>query len=194
LLLCYSLSFYWDNFLAGLGIIDPEKSLKLPDQLDSKLGELRPDGARVKQDGRRWMAGEDLASWEIGKRPVIKSRPMFARLISRKAMSCWLLAALLLQSLMPAMAGLRTGDGTRWAEVCVSSGIKWVPISDASESQFSHAAADHCVLCAATGAAPEFDVTAYLSDSATDSPSFRRDRTPVLTFSAFQRQSRAPPR
>jgi hypothetical protein len=102
-------------------------------------------------------------------------------------------AALLLQSLMPAMAGVRSGDGTRWTEVCVSSGVKWVPMSDAGEPQFSHAAADHCVLCAATGAAPEFDVRVYLSDSATDRFSFRRDRTPVLTFSAFQRHSRAPP-
>jgi hypothetical protein len=118
---------------------------------------------------------------------------MFFRLISRKALSYWLVAALLLQSLMPAMAAVRSGDGTRWTEVCVSSGVKWVPMSDTGELQFSHAAADHCVLCAATGAAPEFDVCTYLSDSATDSLSLRRDRTPILTFSAFQRQSRAPP-
>ena len=124
---------------------------------------------------------------------MIKFRPMFSRLISRKALSCWLVAALLLQSLMPAMAGVRSGDGTRWTEVCVSSGVKWVQMSDANKPQFSHAAADHCVLCAATGAAPEFDVRVYLSDSATDGFSFRRDRTPVLTFSAFQRHSRAPP-
>jgi len=124
---------------------------------------------------------------------MIRSGPMFSRLISRKTLSCWLVAALLLQSLMPAIAGVRSSDGTRWTEVCVSSGVKWVQISDAGEPQFSHAAADHCVLCAATGAAPEFDVRAYLSDSATDSLSLRRDRAPVLTFSAFQRHSRAPP-
>ena len=125
---------------------------------------------------------------------MIKSRPMFSRLISRKALSCWLVAALLLQSLMPAIAGVRSGDGKRWIEVCVTSGVKWVQMSDASEPQFSHTAADHCVLCAATGAAPEFDVLTYLSDAATDSLSLRRDRIPVLTFSAFQQQSRAPPR
>ena len=119
---------------------------------------------------------------------------MFTRLISRKALSCWLVAALLLQALMPAMAGVRTGDGTRWAEVCFSSGVKWVPISDASDPQVSHVAADHCVLCAATGAAPEFDAGSYLSDLASDSPSLRRDRTPVLILSVFQRQPRAPPR
>jgi len=118
---------------------------------------------------------------------------MFARLISRKALSLGLVAALLLQSLLPAMAGVQAGAGKRWAEVCGSSGMKWVAIPDAGDSQPSHAATDHCVLCAATGAAPEFDASVYLSDSVTDCPSLRRDRTPVLTFSAFQRQSRAPP-
>ena len=72
---------------------------------------------------------------------MIKSRPMFSRLIPRKALSCWLVAALLLQSLMPAIAGVRSGDGKRWIEVCVTSGVKWVQMSDASEPQFSHTAA-----------------------------------------------------
>jgi len=67
---------------------------------------------------------------------------MFPRFISRKALSCCLVAALLLQSLMPACAGVRSGDGTRWAEVCVSSGVKWVSMADAGEPQFSHAASD----------------------------------------------------
>ena len=171
-----------------------KKSLKPPHPLDSKLSGSRPDRPLIKQAVSRWRAGEDRASWECVMVCMIKFRPMFSRLISRKTLSCWLVAALLLQWLMPAMAGVRSGDGTRWTEVCVSSGVKWVPMSDAGEPQFSHAAADHCVLCAATGAAPEFDVRAYLSDSATDSLSLRRDRTPVLTFSAFQQQSRAPPR
>ena len=124
---------------------------------------------------------------------MINFGPMFHRLFSRKALSCWLLAALLLQSLMPAIASVRSGDGARWIEVCVSSGVKWVQMSDASETPSLHSAADHCVLCAATGATPEFDAGRYLSDAATASPSIPLDRTPVLTFFAFQRQSRAPP-
>jgi hypothetical protein len=119
---------------------------------------------------------------------------MFDRLFSRKALSRWLLTALLLQSLMPAIASLRPADGARWIEVCVSSGVKWVQIDDGSGTMASHSAADHCVLCAAAGATPEFDVRRYLSDVATDGPSFRWDRLPILTFSAFQQQSRAPPR
>jgi len=170
-----------------------KKSLKPPHPLDSKLSGSRPDRPWVKQDVPRRLAGEDLASWECIMVCMIKFRPMFSRLISRKTLSCWLVAALLLQWLMPAMAGVRSGDGTRWTEVCVSSGVKWVQMSDASQAQFSHVAADHCVLCAATGAARDFDVRAYLSDAATDSLSLRRGRTPVLSFSAFQRRSRAPP-
>ena len=118
---------------------------------------------------------------------------MFFRLISRKVLSCCLLAALLWQSLMPAIASLRSRDGARWIEVCVSSGVKRVQMDDANEQQFSHAAADHCVLCAGTGATPEFDAGAYLSDLANENPFRRSDRTTILTFSAFQRQSRAPP-
>ena len=119
---------------------------------------------------------------------------MFDCLRPRKALSRWLLAALLLQCLMPAIASVRAADSARWIEICVSSGVKWVQMADAADAQSAHTAADHCVLCAATGAAPEFDVRDYLSDSATDMPSIRRDRTPVLTFSAFQQQSRAPPK
>jgi hypothetical protein len=119
---------------------------------------------------------------------------MFDRLRPRKALSRWLLAALMLQCLMPAIASVRAADSARWIEICVSSGVKWVQMADAADGQSAHTAADHCVLCAATGAAPEFDVRDYLSDSATDMPSIRRDRTPVLTFSAFQQQSRAPPK
>ena len=125
---------------------------------------------------------------------MIRSAPMFDRLRPRKALSRWLLAALLLQCLMPAIASVRAADSARWIEICVSSGVKWVQMADAADAQSAHTAADHCVLCAATGAAPEFDVRDYLSDSATDMPYIRRDRTPVLTFSAFQQQSRAPPR
>lgn len=120
--------------------------------------------------------------------------PIFDRLFSRKALLRWMLTALLLQSLMPAIASLHPADGARWIEVCVSSGVKWVQIDDGSGTMASHSAADHCVLCAATGATPEFDVRCYLSDVATDHPSCLWDRPPILTFSAFQRQSRAPPR
>ncbi len=171
----------------------PEKTAHSPDQLDRKWFGLRPWRALVTEDLLGCLALEDLATWKIGKVCVIKFDPMMFRLCSRKALSCWLVAALLWQSLMPAIAGLRSGDGGRWTEVCASSGVKWVQTSDVGQPQVSHAAADHCVLCAATGAARDFDVRAYLSDAATDSLSLRRGRTPVLSFSAFQRRSRAPP-
>ena len=164
-----------------------------PDQLDSKLSGLRRERVPVRQDLLGYLLPKDFTEWKIGKVCVIKFCPMISRLFSRTALTCWLVAALLWQLLMPAIAGVRSGDGGRWTEVCVSSGVKWVQTSDANQPPFSHAAADHCVLCAATGAAPEFDVRAYLLDAAPDRLSPLRGHTPFLVFSAFQRRSRAPP-
>lgn len=124
---------------------------------------------------------------------MIRSGPMFDRLRPRKALSRWLLAALLLQCLMPAIASVRAADSARWIEVCVSSGVKWVQMADAGHAESAHAAADHCVLCAATGAAPEFDVSPYLSGVSTFATPSQPDRTPVRSFTAFHQHSRAPP-
>lgn len=119
---------------------------------------------------------------------------MLNRLFLRKALSRWLLSALLLQLLMPAIASVRPADGARWIEVCVSSGVKWVQMDDGSGIASSHSTVDHCMLCATTGGTPEFDVRRYLSDVASDNLSLPSDRSTILIFSAFQRQSRAPPR
>jgi hypothetical protein len=118
---------------------------------------------------------------------------MLIRLAHRKAFSCWLLAALLLQCLMPAIASVHKGDDARWIEVCVSSGVKWVQMPDGGDTQTSHLAAEHCALCAAAGAVPEFDVRDHLVDLPTFSVSPPPDRTALPSLSAFQRHSRAPP-
>ena len=124
---------------------------------------------------------------------MIRSATMFDRLRPRKVLSRWLLAALLLQCLMPAIASVRAADSARWIEICVSSGVKWVQMADAADAPSAHTAADHCVLCAATGAAPEFDVRPYLSGVSTFAAPSQPDRTPVPTFPAFHQHSRAPP-
>jgi len=127
---------------------------------------------------------------------MIRSEPMFDRLRPRKALSRWLLAALLLQCLMPAIASVRAADSARWIEVCVNSGVKWVKMADAADAadaRSAHSATDHCVLCAATGAAPEFDVRPYLSGFSTFALPSQPDRTLVRTFTAFHQHSRAPP-
>lgn len=134
-----------------------------------------------------------FASWKNDIRRVIRSVPMFQRLFLRKLLSHWLLAALLLQSLMPAIAGAHGTDSARWIEVCVSSGVKWVPMADDSGPVSSHSASDHCALCAATGAAPEFDARPYLAAFSTFPLPSPPDRTLIRTFTAFHQLSRAPP-
>ena len=124
---------------------------------------------------------------------MIRSTPMFDRLRPRKALSRWLLAALLLQCLMPAIASVRAADSARWIEVCVNSGVKWVQMADTGHVESAHSAADHCVLCAATGAAPEFDVRPYLFGVSTFATPSRPGQVLVRTFTAFHQHSRAPP-
>lgn len=119
---------------------------------------------------------------------------MLYRLNFRKALSRCLLLALVLQCLLPAIASVRAADSARWIEVCASSGVKWVQMADAGEAPSAHSAGDHCVLCSITGATPEFDVRRYLSKVSTFAVPALPDRTLVPRFSAFQRQSRAPPR
>ncbi len=144
---------------------------------------------------------------------MLKSRAMSFRRVHRSLLSGLLLAALLLQSLLPAMAGLRAAQGAQWIEVCVSSGIRWVKV-DASAATTVQAAADpsadtsaahppatphatahqdHCVLCAATGAAPEFDAHRYLPLAVATVARPSLVVSPVSAFPGHALQSRAPP-
>ncbi|MFZ9366681.1 MAG: DUF2946 family protein [Burkholderiaceae bacterium] len=87
---------------------------------------------------------------------------MILHAIRARLLASLLLLSLLLQTMLPALGGAAVEASSRWIEVCASSGVKWVQLDhDAPKPQ--HGAADHCVLCAATGAVPEFDVQRYLS-------------------------------
>jgi len=86
---------------------------------------------------------------------------MSFQLIRRRYVSGLLLLALLMQTLLPALGGAASEASNRWIEVCASSGVKWVQL-DQGAPTIQHIASDHCVLCAATGAVPEFDVQRYL--------------------------------
>lgn len=121
---------------------------------------------------------------------------MSFRRIHRSLLSGLLLAALLLQTLLPAFAAVRAEQGSSWIEVCVSSGIKWVKSDFASPdsapaSVGSHA--DHCVLCAATGPATEFDANAYLPAQTAALAALPRLIVPVTAFPGHALRSRAPP-
>mgnify|MGYP000199112537 CR=1 FL=1 len=121
---------------------------------------------------------------------------MFLRRIPRHLFASLLVAALLLQSLMPAFAGMRSEQGARWIEVCVNSGIKWVKLDAGKADLPSHAAdahADHCVLCAATGPVPEFDALRFLPVQPVAAVTLPSVAVPVSAFPGHALRSRAPP-
>ena len=117
---------------------------------------------------------------------------MSFHLVRRRYLAGMLLLALLLQTVMPALGGAAAEASRRWIEVCASSGVKWVQL-DHDGSVQQHSAAEHCVLCAATGALPEFDVQRYLPVLAAN-PHFVSSRADALgVYPGHALHSRAPP-
>ncbi len=111
---------------------------------------------------------------------------------SRRLFAGILLFALMLQSLLPAMAGVVSDGSARWIEVCANSGVKWVKL-DTQPAGVEHATDSHCLLCAATGAAPDFDAGRYLQTQAVDArPSLQSPIAPRV-FPGHALRSRAPP-
>ena len=103
-----------------------------------------------------------------------------------------LLFALLLQSLLPAMAGALTDVPGRWIEVCAGSGVKWVEIDQHADDD-NHASGAHCLLCSATGAVPEFDARRHLQAHANDARPTVIAASPRRVFPGHALRSRAPP-
>jgi hypothetical protein len=112
--------------------------------------------------------------------------------VRRRYLAGLLLLALLLQSLLPALGGAATEASNRWIEVCASSGVKWVKLDQGSPAQ-QHSAADHCVLCAATGAVPQFDVQRYLTALAATTYLVPKRVDAFGVFPGHAQRSRAPP-
>ena len=123
---------------------------------------------------------------------MLKFSAMFISRHARFLLARLLLAALLLQALLPAWAAMQTAGQTGWTEICVSSGIKWV--KSESGPAGLHTASEHCLFCAVTGAAPEFDASLYLLGApgnirhAVNSP-----HSVASVFPGHSLQSRAPP-
>jgi hypothetical protein len=84
---------------------------------------------------------------------------MFFRQLKRSLFARFLLAVWLLQALVP--VAVQADAPGPWVEICAASGSQWVK-QDPGTNSSAHASADHCVLCAATGASPEFDLHRYL--------------------------------
>jgi hypothetical protein len=112
--------------------------------------------------------------------------------VHRRYLAGLLMLALLLQTLLPALGGAAADGSGRWIEVCASSGVKWVQLDHDSTVQ-QHGAAEHCVLCAATGAVPEFDVQRYLTALAANTYLVPKRVDAFGVFPGHTQRSRAPP-
>lgn len=120
----------------------------------------------------------------------------FAMFLSRQIkfqLARLLLAAMLLQAFLPAWAAIRTAGQSDWMEVCVSSGIKWVKLTEPGHAGMQ-SASEHCLYCSVTGAAPEFDASVYLLDALCCSqPASISPLSVAVVFPGHSLQSRAPP-
>lgn len=116
---------------------------------------------------------------------------MFSPTRHRRLLASLLLLALMLQSLLPAMASAAAGASGRWIEVCASSGVKWVQLD--TQSADAHLADGHCLLCTATGAAPDFDARRYLPPQTTAPMALALIAMDPGVFPGHALHSRAPP-
>lgn len=110
----------------------------------------------------------------------------------RVSLAALLLFALLMQAMLPAWSAARAQSSARWIEVCSVAGLQWVKADPASDTA-SHGAADHCALCAASGALPGFDVDPYLRAGLSDATPPAATRQWVIAFPGHALRSRAPP-
>ena len=118
---------------------------------------------------------------------------MLLQTLHRRLISGIVLFALMLQMVLPAIAGAASASGERWIEVCAASGVKWVKL-DHDQAGGQHASGDHCMLCAATGATPEFDSSRYLNTALADAQMVVSVVTSYPTYPSHLLRSRAPPR
>lgn len=110
----------------------------------------------------------------------------------RVSLAALLLFALLMQAMLPAWSAARAQSSARWIEVCSVAGLQWVK-ADQSPDTASHAAADHCMLCAVSGGLPEFDVSPYLRAGLSESALLAAAGPLIVAFPGHALRSRAPP-
>lgn len=107
-----------------------------------------------------------------------------------------LLAAVLLQALAPAWAGINAKSAETLLEVCTTSGTHWIKqgIDNNDPSSIDqHAAHKHCVFCASTGAADTFDASKLLVNHFSSEVPSRFTSLFAQLFSGHSILSRAPP-
>lgn len=114
----------------------------------------------------------------------------FNRLIAKV-----LFAAILLQTVAPAMAAFQAKNGFHWTEICTASGSKWVTDSEHAGDHFpgKKAAHDHCVFCNTTGAADQFDIHQFLPPQYSAKLQPRAAFVSAASYAGHSILSRAPP-
>ncbi len=144
---------------------------------------------------------------------VLYSIPMKLHTHSLHWIARFLLAAVLLQALAPAWAGVRGSADKPLLEICTAVGTQWIKqgaqSSDQSSSKPSAQTSDqssvdqssvdhstshkHCVFCASTAAVDSFDASALLVNH-TSSDVVSPSAMPLVgIFSGHRIRSRAPP-
>lgn len=87
----------------------------------------------------------------------------------RRRIARYLIAVLLIQLALPSWAALGVPGKSGWMEICAAGGVQWVKHTPPESTPAGHQTAhDHCLLCAATGATPEFDSRAHLNAALRD--------------------------
>ena len=95
---------------------------------------------------------------------MIKLWTMFFRRSLRSRVSQYLIAVLLMQLALPSLAALGALGKAGWTEICATGGTQWVKLTPPDSAPADHPTAhDHCLLCAATGAIPDFDAHIFLN-------------------------------
>lgn len=117
---------------------------------------------------------------------------MAFRQSTRSLLSALLLLALLMQALLPAAAAVRAQPQIGWIEVCSVSGLQRI-LTDQPQDTVSHTTADHCVLCAASGAVPTFDVRPLLHAGLSYAPPVEPVGAVAVAFPGHALRARAPP-
>jgi hypothetical protein len=108
----------------------------------------------------------------------------------------FLLAAVLLQALVPAWAGVKSSAGKPLLEICTAVGTQWIKQAAQASDQPSidHSSSHkHCVFCASTAAVDTFDASKLLVNH-TSSDVLTESALPLVgVFSGHSIRSRAPP-
>jgi hypothetical protein len=127
---------------------------------------------------------------------VLYSLPMKLHTTSLLWFAKFLLAAVLLQALAPAWAGVSNNRTESLLEICTTAGTHWIKQAvDNNDPTLldHHSAHKQCVFCASTGATDSFDASKLLVTHTSSDVISERALPLASVFSGHSILSRAPP-